>query len=218
MCTKHLLTSLVLSLALHGFAQTPSTGAPAAPSPKPQPSTASAGNKTAEDMKKELASLKGQLSAQAKQITELEDSLKSVWQQIFELDKLKRESAEFDPASPNAYERVETSVGSVLVSMGKAEPYLDGYSVELEVGNPMVATFKGFKLSATWGPRLKKGENYFDWFKKRKTKDFSFTEDLISGKWNATHVIIPDTKPEDFGFFEVSVSVNTVSLGTSRGR
>jgi hypothetical protein len=180
--------------------QTPPKQAPTKPASVQQFATA----ETAEQLKKEVVDLKKQID--------------NLWAQILdhmtEIENLKRASATFDPASPNKYLRVETDAGFLLVSLGKVEPYLDGYKVELLIGNPLAATFDGFEVRATWAPRLKDNSGYLEWNKKKRNQIFSFTQKLITGRWNSTTLIFPETKPDQFGFLDVSLSVNTLSLGT----
>ena len=112
-----------------------------------------------------------------KQVADLQENVNSLWQQIYneisDIQNLKRSSATFDPASPDKYIRVETDAGSLLVSLGKVEPYLDGYKVELQVGNPLAATFKGFEIAATWAPRFKNyNGKYLEWLKNKSSKTF----------------------------------------------
>jgi len=129
-----------------------------------------------------------------------------------EIYTLKHAEAELDPASPDKYQRIETTVGPLLVSLGKAEPYLDGYKVQLQIGNPLAAQFSGFTVSTLYAPRKRKDENFLQWFKKRKSKEFVFTQTLISSRWNVVELIFPDVKPDAFGWLNVSISVNQVLL------
>ena len=87
------------------------------------------------------------------------------------MEALEHENATFDPASPGPYQRVDTDIGPLLISLGKAEPYLDGYTVHINIGNLSSATLIGFKLSAKWAKRYRKEDgNYLDWMGKRKEK------------------------------------------------
>lgn len=168
----------------------------------------------------EVDELKRQLENLTKQISDLQAEKKSsdefMYQVWFDVSKLKKDSAELDPASPNTYIRVESDVGPLLVSLENAEPYLDGYKVHLTIGNPLSLTFKGFQIAATWAPRLS-GNDYAGWLKKQKKKTFSLTQDLLSGRWNAVTLILPETKAEEVGYLEVSITINTISLGAALG-
>ena len=156
-----------------------------------------------------------------KQIAELEKEVKDLkvgqeWLQnyaIEQISSLQHATATFDPSSPGPYQLIDSSIGPVLVSLGKAEQYLDGYNVQLEVGNITAAALQGFKVSAKWAKRYKKEDgDYFTWLKSRKSKEYGFTGTLSSGKWNTFQIILPDTKPSEFGYLELSIETNTVSM------
>jgi hypothetical protein len=168
----------------------------------------------------EVEELKKQIVALTRELSDLEEDKKasdSVMYQVWaDVSNLKKASAVLDPASPNEYIRIESDVGPLLVSLKNVEPYLDGYKVQLTVGNPLSLTFKGFELAATWAPRLS-GTDYAGWLKKQKKKTFSLTQDLLSGRWNAVTLILSETKAEEVGYLEVSSTINTISLGVSLG-
>lgn len=98
-----------------------------------------------------------------KKMKELNDTLEALQTYIFttqdeRLSALEHRSAVFGPASPGPYSRIDTEVGPLLISLGKVEQYLDGYSVQIEIGNLSAASLIGFKLSASWAKRFKKDE------------------------------------------------------------
>lgn len=159
-----------------------------------------------------------------KRVLELEKELKELkgeheWLQKYAFENisgLQHSTVSFDPSSPGPYQMIDSSIGPLLVSLGKAEQYLDGYNVQLQIGNTTAASLKGVKISAKWARRYKTEDGaYFDWYKNRKTKDFSFTGTLLTGHWSAFPLILPDTKPSEFGYLEVSIDTNTVSMPTS---
>jgi hypothetical protein len=161
--------------------------------------------------------LEKRVSELEKEIQDLKES--HAWLQDYavqQISGLQHPTASFDPSSPGPYQLIDGSIGPMLVSIGKIEQYLDGYSVQLQIGNILAASLNGFKVSAKWSRRYKKEDgNYFDWYKSRKTKDFSFTGTLASGRWNTLEVILPDTKPSEFGYLEISLDTNTVSMTKS---
>ena len=63
------------------------------------------------------------------------------------------ETAVFDPGSPGGYSRIDTSGGAFLVSVKNVAPYVDGFRITCNFGNPSSVTFTGFKLKAKWGAR-----------------------------------------------------------------
>jgi hypothetical protein len=54
-----------------------------------------------------------------------------------------------------------------------------------------------------------------EWLKKLRDQKLSFTNELVPGRRNTLSLILPTTKPEDFGFLCITLDVNTVSLGTA---
>ena len=53
--------------------------------------------------------------------------------------------AQFDPQEAAGYSRIDTNVGTVLAVLDEVQPYLDGFVLKFQIGNPMFATFSGFK-------------------------------------------------------------------------
>jgi len=155
-----------------------------------------------------------------KEVEGLKETVDALWLAISrhtdDIQALHHYFADLDPASPDKYSRTETGAGFLLMSLGKVEPYLDGYKVELRIGNPHQMDFKGFEVIASWGPRKMPSPgtvSIAEWLKKVRTQTFSFTNQLAGGRWNSVSLILPSTKPEDFGSLSVSLNVNTVSLG-----
>ena len=155
-----------------------------------------------------------ELEKELKDLKESHDGLESYALQ--QISSLQHPSASFDPSSPGPYQLIDSSIGPLLVSLGKAEEYLDGYNVQLAIGNITAADLHGFKVSVKWAKRYKQEDGtYFDWYKNRNTKDFSFTGTLVSGRWNMFQIILPDTKPSEFGHLEISLETNAVSMTNS---
>lgn len=166
----------------------------------------------------QIGALKTQLAQMEKRLAQLESASQSLQTQTTQnwsaLYDLKHDSAVFDPASPSRYLRIDTAAGALLVSLEKVEPYLDGVRVDLQIGNPTSTSFQGFELNARWARRFKEGEgSWFDWATTRKAKKFVFTTDIVAARWNNVQLILPETKPADFGNLEVQLSTNVVSLG-----
>lgn len=164
-------------------------------------------------LKRELATLKEEVENLRKNL-ELSDEIVSLHAKA--LDRLNHETAELDPASPGRYQRIETGAGSLLISMGKVEPYLDGFKATISIGNPFGLTFEGFGIAAYYGPRWPKdGKFLASIANKTKLKNFSFTDSLYPARWKEVELIFPSTVAADFGRLSVSVEVNTVSLGAA---
>ena len=93
------------------------------------------------------------------------------------------ESVWIDVSSPGGYQRVDTTAGFFLIALRDAKPYLDGYKLLLNIGNPSSVTYSGFAMHAHWGVQ--------------QEKDFSFTQDLRPASWNKVELVIAPAKAED---------------------
>jgi hypothetical protein len=196
-----LLSSFLVMTALFGQ----QAGVPK----KNTPASSGVDRKEVEALRGEIAILRKQIESLREQVTSLQNNMASNSLDVY---KLKHEVAEFDPSSPGPYERVDTSVGPLLVSIGKVEPYLDGYKVGLEIGNPLSVTFNGFDIQAAWGPRYKIGQNYAKWLVARQEKKISLTDRLSPGRWTPIEIILPSTESKDFGYLSIQLTVNNLSF------
>lgn len=158
-----------------------------------------------------------QIAELQKEIKNLQEQNQSLWSAVSknaaQIMEIKRTSVELDPASPGTWMPLQSDAGLLLVSIDKVEPYRDGCLVDLNIGNTSIATFKGFAINATWTHKKTDTEKWPEWYKSEKQQQFKFAADLASGRWNKAQLMLSGTKPEDFGFLSVSLSVNTISLG-----
>lgn len=107
-----------------------------------------------------------------------------------------------DVSSPGGYQRVDTTAGFFLIALRDAKPYLDGYKLFLNIGNPSSVTYSGFALHVTWG------------WGDQQEKDFSFTQDLGPASWNKVELVIAPAKTEDLKLLSVSMTTDRVLLYT----
>ena len=114
-----------------------------------------------------------------------------------------------------------------MVILNSAEPYIDGYRLQLRIGNPMAARYDGFKLTLSWqnpAPEQKAGESdeesqkrYEEWLKEKPhEKEVSFTETLYPSSWNNVSVVISPASAEQLKTLEIS-SMETSQIAL-RGR
>jgi hypothetical protein len=161
----------------------------------------------------QIADLQRQLKKAQEDIRTLQTQLGNLGRTV--LSNQEPTAAIFDPSSPGLYMTSHTSIGAVLVSFGKAEPYLDGHKVQIEVGNPLSATITTYDLFVEWAPRFNAdapGADFQQWLRLTKQKTFSPMEPLKPGRWTRLELILPDTAPKDFGWFSIQVSVKVVGL------
>lgn len=160
-----------------------------------------------------------------KQVEELRQEVQNLRQRLsrLNLDVIRLRAAqdayktvELDPASPRKYQRIDSDTGSFLISVEEAEPYLDGYKVQLEIGNPSSASYSGFSVTVRWGKKYDwdkfDAASHEKWEKSIREKEISFTNSLVPGMWNRVELILTPTKADELGFLEVSIKTDTISF------
>ena len=78
-------------------------------------------------------------------ISNLAERVSALDQRVSALEDNNRKWVAIDPDS-QAYQQLQTPFGVLLVCTKSVTPYLDGYKVKVQIGNPYNITFKGFKL------------------------------------------------------------------------
>jgi hypothetical protein len=118
-------------------------------------------------------------------------------------------NAALDPAKPGGYALIHLDSGLPLaISLKKLEPYLDGYKVTIQIGNPNTATFRGYSVNAVWADA--------GGAKKARTVSTSFPSTLEAGAWIDAEMILPNSAPADVKEIRVSVETNTIELRSGR--
>jgi hypothetical protein len=150
-------------------------------------------------------------------ISTLEEQVSSLQTEVaaLQLTQNPYESAVFDPSDPGGYARIDTSGGTFLVSLETATPYVDGFRLTFNVGNPSSATYRGFRVHAKWGARRdpsRKGWTAPAWRASLREKEISLTNSLHGGAWNKVSFVVAPAKAEEFGYLELSLSTDTISL------
>ena len=126
----------------------------------------------------------------------------------------RHDSVSLDPTE-KGYGRIDTTSGFFLVILNSAEPYIDGYRLQLRIGNPMAARYDGFKLTLSWqnpAPEQKPGESdeqfqkrEEEWLKEQPhEKEVSFTETLYPSSWNNVSVVISPASAEQLKTLGIS--------------
>jgi len=133
-------------------------------------------------------------------------------QRIEALENLREQNwIMLDPTS-EGFQRLDTTLGSLVVSVKSVTPYLDGYKVDISIGNPMDMDFNGFVLSCQWGLAPKIGANYDEIQKSQKSQDFQRTEVLLAGHWNPVELIIAPATTDEIKNLRISIKLNTIGL------
>jgi len=111
------------------------------------------------------------------------------------------------------YGLARTPQTPVFITIAKIEPYLDGYRVALNIGNPSSITFKGIDLEVEWGlPWQSKDRKYAEIAQSRKTKKFSFPRDFLPAAYTQVEVALTPARAEEVKAIEVGIEWNTISL------
>lgn len=134
------------------------------------------------------------------------------------LDDTKFASADLDPGDMT-FQRIDTELGSFVVMIKDVQPFADGVKVTVSFGNPSAAQFNGVEVKLRYGarkPPFSWGEGSLEkmksWSESLQSKDMTLTEPLLPGNWNSIAIPLPNIKQDEFGYLEVKLSTNKVSL------
>jgi hypothetical protein len=120
-----------------------------------------------------------------------------------------------DPTT-KAYQRIDTSIGSLLVSVKSVTPYLDGFNVTIAIGNPYGMDLNGILVSCKWGTSFLYTNgivsNYQEVQNSQKSKDFQQTDVLLGGRWNPVELAITPATADEIKNLRISITPDTVSL------
>jgi hypothetical protein len=155
------------------------------------------------------------LSTQAAAVEDLEN-------EVFFLKVSARpyKQATFDPAADEGFSRLETNVGTLLVSLEQVEQRADGVRIPLHVGNLTSAAITGGTITAVGGQRFAvntddRAAAHTAWRESLRTVKAPLVRDLRPGVWNEVGVNLPDLPLSEFGHLEVTIATDRVSLQTT---
>lgn len=135
------------------------------------------------------------------------------WQQV---QASQFSTASIDPDSKH-YVRLDTGICPLLISTEGAEPYLDGFKVKLQVGNPSLATFSGFTLVANWGRSYTNGADSLEsWQSAQKCRTNEMADTLTAGAWTPVEVTLTPATAEELRQATVSIQLDAVLLHSKR--
>lgn len=140
-------------------------------------------------------------------------------QRTFErLFRERYRQATFDPAGDEGFQRIDTSVGSLAVSIAEVRPVADGSTVVFNVGNLTAANIAGAELQILYGARPPSREDpeylerYEEWQASLRERTASVPRHLRSGAWNRVSANLPAVPPAQLGYLEVSVTADQIML------
>lgn len=120
----------------------------------------------------------------------------------FRLNSLESNDSAYMSIYDTGYAVAETDLGKVVVMIEEVTPYLDGYNVEIKVGNLGNFTYSGLEL------RVICISSDFD------TEEFSFTinKDIYGGYWNEVSITIPSLEFENLEYLHIYFTSNSIKL------
>ena len=101
------------------------------------------------------------------------------------------------------FELAKTEYGSFLVSIADVEPYLDGFSVTLSIGNPLDADITSGTISIKYGTSSSGTLG---------TVSQDIEQPLIGGRWTDVVIVVAPAKPEQLGYLGVSLDPSGLFL------
>ncbi len=168
----------------------------------------------------------GSLAGLQLQVESLKNQVRSLslgqTQLQLRLDAYKE--ADLDPTS-KGYSRIESNTGTFLIVCENVQPYLNGYQMDLSIGNPYAINYHGFKLTVTWGKRWDGKATgvgfdpiaYDAWAASLHKKDVSFTEYLKAGCWNRVKLILTPASASELEYvIASSMETNEVLLRSAQ--
>ena len=200
----HLIQTTILSVCLACFPLNVSS----------QTETPSATPSTLEEQQRAIADLRAQVEALQKKV-EYFGSRESLLATRVN-DKKDREDAVTLDVSHSAYQRLDTDNGFLLVSAEKAVPYLNGYKILLNIGNPLSVSYSGFKAKIKWAKYYDSNQftpdSYAAWQKSIQQKETSFPDVLEKGTWKKIELIVAPATAEQLGYLKLSMNTKTVMV------
>ena len=124
----------------------------------------------------------------------------------------KYEKATFDLSNATGYSRIDSNGGIFFIIVENVEKYLDGYKINLRIGNPQNCTYNGFELEAEWNKPFTVEMDYDEWTKNKKEKVINMTQQLSSGKWATCSVNLSPMTEEEIHNVSFSISTDSISL------
>ena len=142
--------------------------------------------------------VRSQIDSLESKVTELAGRLNSV--EVALLD-----------CSSAGYDQVNTPMATFLVACDDATPYLNGFKLNLRIGNLTMATFSAPELRLRWAAEL------LDFIRDSGSTavghtSAKLTTDLRPGSWTKATVVVAPATPEQMKNIELRLVVDMVTL------
>ncbi len=112
------------------------------------------------------------------------------------------------------YQAIATNSGTFLVAVDDLQHTVNGYTMQVRIGNISAADFGGFKIvlrmGNLWDP--KSSLTYEDWRNSLKEFEFNFQGKLSASTWTPVEIILGSIPKELLAYIEMEMTVNSVEL------
>jgi len=172
------------------------------------------GQSSPSQQQREVAQLRQAVAELRAKIAELE--VKEQFSSYLVTTKQDRQDSITLNLSERTFQRLDTDNGFFLVSVNEAVPYLNGYKLRLQIGNPSYASYSGFKAKVKWRKRYDYSQfaqaTYDEWQKGIQEREVSFTDVLQRGTWNKIELVVTPATVEQLGHVELSLTTEVLQL------
>lgn len=121
-----------------------------------------------------------------------------------------------DPAKLHVYQELDANPLQFLVSLESVAPYLNGYKLIIDVGNPTTARFHGATIICKWNKaydwRHYSQESYKAWQAAIHTSQTNVTNEIDPGSWNPIEIDLLPATQDELEYLTVSIQSDTISL------
>lgn len=117
---------------------------------------------------------------------------------------------------------VKTGIGPLLVSTDSVQPYLDGFRVVLNVGNPWSLSYLQLKISANWQDPFPLNRTnstalaFKAWEDSKKVKESTAVKDFLGGTWTQVEIIVAPCTATQLRECTVSFESSAIQLLEAR--
>ena len=129
---------------------------------------------------------------------------------LLQLDADADAAATFDPHADKGYQAIKSPAGTMLLVLERVEPYLDGFTVHLRVGNPTNANLVGMKGVAKWGKRFDSSKD--EAYNQLRDKPIDVSESFLPGHWTTVKFNVATAKPDEVGRIIIEPKFSSVRL------
>lgn len=147
-----------------------------------------------------------------------------------ELDVIRNEKIHFNcKCLRKDFYTINTGSGMLFISIKEVKPYLNGYRLSLEIGNPNFVTYINPEINLSWNISFQQHwKNQSEAKEKQKTtkekiqipfwkdtlqeKSYCALKRFLPGIWNEIEIDIPNVTLDQLEYCELSIKAGTVIL------